>query len=265
MDAPPEKKDDLLQPHLNRGELGDRHATKVLEDALPGFTVKKGPLSSEASDSLDAVSYAFRSFDRQFIIPDKRLINRPNPELWKSRSEHQIYLTAPSDRSPSNGPALTFTAFIPDLHHYAGRRGRAFPLWADQDGKFSNFQPNLLGALSKKIGVTITPEDFFAYIAAISANPVYTARFQKDLSTPGLRIPITSSAPLFEEAIQVGRRVLWLYTFGERMADTKQGRPEGPPRLPAGRTRPSRRMAQSPPIHRKCPTRSATTPRSIAC
>jgi len=47
---------------------------------------------------------AFGPFDRQWIIPDNRVINRPNPELWGSRSTQQIYLTAPSDRSPTNGP-----------------------------------------------------------------------------------------------------------------------------------------------------------------
>ena len=74
-----------------------------------------------------------------------------------------------------------------------------------------------------------------SYIAAVAANPAYTSRFQADLSTPGLRIPITANAFLFQEAIQIGRRVLWLQTFGERMADASQGRLEGPPRLPVGR------------------------------
>ena len=64
----------------------------------------------------------------QWIIPDNRLINRPNPDLWEVYSERQVYLTAPTDRSPSAGSALTFTSLIPDLHHYNGRGGRAFPL-----------------------------------------------------------------------------------------------------------------------------------------
>jgi hypothetical protein len=229
------KKDALLQPHLNHGELGDRHAAKVLQDALPGFPVKKCSLASEVSTDTDAIPYAFRSFDRQWIVPDKRLINRPNPELWKSRSEHQIYLTAPSDRSPSTGPALTFTSLIPDLHHYAGRGGRAFPLWRDVGGELSNIQPKVLIALSQRIGVTVAPEDLFAYVAAVASNPAYTARFQKDLSTPGLHIPITANASFFQEATQVGQRILWLHTFGERISDAAHGRPEGPPRLPPGR------------------------------
>jgi hypothetical protein len=72
-----------------------------------------------------------------------------------------------------------------------------------------------------------------AYIAAVAAHPAYTARFQDDLSTPGLRIPLTADSPLFAEAVEIGRRVLWLHTFGERTIDPKHGRPAGPPRLPA--------------------------------
>jgi hypothetical protein len=235
IDSPLSKKDDLLQPHLNHGELGDRHAGKIIEDALPGFPIKKRSLAAEDSSEANPIQYAFRSFDRQWIIPDKRVINRPNPELWQSRSERQIYLTAPSDRSPSNGPALTFTALVPDLHHYAGRGGRVLPLWADHEGTLSNIQPHLLTTLSERMGTSIGPEDFLAYIAGVAANPAYTERFQADLSTPGLRIPISADSSIFQDAAEIGRRVLWLHTFGERMTDTARDRPEGPPRLPAGR------------------------------
>lgn len=71
-----------------------------------------------------------------------------------------------------------------------------------------------------------------AYVACVAANPTYTARFQKDLAQPGLRIPITTDAKLFAQAVDAGRRVIWLHTFGERFADAKAGRPPGPPRLP---------------------------------
>ena len=65
--------------------------------------------------SIAPTRYAFRSFDRQWIIPDARLINQPNPTLWKAHSPRQVYLTAPEDRTPTAGPALTFTGLIPDL------------------------------------------------------------------------------------------------------------------------------------------------------
>jgi hypothetical protein len=124
---------------------------------------------------------------------------------------------------------------IPDLHHYNGRGGRVFPLWADAQATRPNLKPVLLAYLSKHFGKTVSAEDFFAYLAGIAANPAYTARFQEDLSTPGLRIPLTADPSLFAEAAELGHTIIWLHTFGERMADAKQGRPPGPPRLPAER------------------------------
>src|SRR6185312_14033720 len=102
---------------------------------------------------------------RQWIIPDNRLINRPNPELWQSRSDCQMYATAFTEESPINGPALSFTGLIPDLHHYKGSfGGRVFPLWRDQKATDSNFRPKLLPFLSTKYGSTVSPEDLMAYI-----------------------------------------------------------------------------------------------------
>jgi hypothetical protein len=74
---------------------------------------------------------------------------------------------------------------------------------------------------------------YIAYLAAVAAHPAFTARFQDDLSTPGLRIPLTADAQTFAAATALGRTVIWLHTLGERLADAGQGRPAGPPRLPA--------------------------------
>ena len=98
-------------------------------------------------------------------------------------------MTAPGDISPSDGPSMTFTAQAPDLHHYAGRGGRVFPLWRDDKAQQPNLPPSLLPYLSEKYAASRNAEDLMAYIAAVAAHPAYTARFQDDLSTPGLRIP----------------------------------------------------------------------------
>jgi hypothetical protein len=129
--AAEDKKETLFHPHIRDGKLGDKHSQKIVTAALSGFEPRLSPVAKDEEHCIPPVPCAFRSFDRQWIIPDSRLINQPNPELWASRSEGQVYLTAPSDRSPTNGPALSFTALIPDVHHYNGRGGRAFPLWRD--------------------------------------------------------------------------------------------------------------------------------------
>lgn len=185
---------------------------------------------------MSPVGYGYRSFDRQYIIPDSRIINQPNPELWRSHSETQLYLTALMAHSPSSGPAISFTCSIPDLHHYKGSfGGRAFPLWRDADATTPNLPPKLLEFLSTAYKKPVIAEDFMAYLAGVAANPAYTARFQKDLAQPGLRIPLTGNPKLFAKAVELGRRVIWLHTFGERFADKKADRPPGPPRLPKER------------------------------
>ena len=233
--APPTEKEVLFHPHLRAGKPGDKHSKKVVGAALTGFPNNEKCVADENGDGLIPIRYGFRSFDRQWLMPDSRLINQPNPALWDMRSGQQIYLTAPSDRSPSTGPALTFSALIPDLHHYNGRGGRTFPLWADVGAKTPNIRPQLINAIEQKLGIAVPPADLLAYIAAVAAHPGYTARFCDDFSTPGLRIPLTADGLIFTEVVEVGRSLVWLQTFGERMVNAKQGRPAEPPRLPLDR------------------------------
>lgn len=234
--APAPEQENLFHPHLAKGKLGDRHINRVVKDGLPGYPGSSLSVAQEKNGCIPPVRYGFRSFDRQWIIPDNRLINRPNPELWRARSDRQIYLTAFTEETPTNGPALTFTGLIPDLHHYKGSfGGRAFPLWEDAVATVSNLRAKLLPFLAEKYGVSVTPEDFVAYIAAVASHPAFTAKFQADMSTPGLRLPLTADAKLFGEALEIGRKSIWLQTFGERMSNPEEGRPAQPPRLPSSR------------------------------
>jgi hypothetical protein len=231
INAPADKKEALFHPHLRNGQPGDKHSKRVVVKGLPGYEPRPKPIADERGTCNAPVRYGFRSFDRQWIIPDNRLINQPNPELWETRSQQQVYLTAPSDRSPTAGPALTFTGLIPDLHHYNGRGGRVFPLWRDRGASVPNVPPGLLTYLGEKYQRPVSAEDFMAYIGAVMAHPAFTARFKSDLVQPGLRLPLTANVELFAAAAELGRTIIWLHTFGERFADPKQGRPTSPPRL----------------------------------
>jgi hypothetical protein len=231
--APSDKKEALFHPHLNNGELGDRHTQRVVAKGLPGYDARPAPVAAERGPCIPPIRYGFRTLDRQWIIPDNRLINRPNPELWETHSDRQVYLTAPEDRSPSSGPALTFTALIPDLHHYNGRGGRVFPLWRDRAADVPNVPRGLLTSLGRKFKTRVNAPDLMAYIAAVAAHPAFTARFERDLVQPGLRIPLTARGKTFAAAAELGRTVIWLHTYGERFADPAQGRPAQPPRLPS--------------------------------
>ena len=73
-----------------------------------------------------------------------------------------------------------------------------------------------------------------AYLAAVLAHPAFVERFEDDLVRPGLRVPLTASPDLFAEAVETGREVVWLHTFGDRFADPAAGRPARPPRVEDG-------------------------------
>lgn len=231
--TPTAQKEVLFHPHMVNGNPGDKHSKRIATTSLAGFPASSKAVADETGAVLAPVRYGYRSFDRQWLIPDNRLINRPNPTLWESRSDRQVFLTAFTEESPTGGPSLTVTGLIPDIHHYKGSfGGRVYPLWLDAAGLLTNIRPNLLVALSARYG-PVSPEDVLSYIVAITAHPAYVERFRTDLSTPGLRVPLTANPELFEDAVEVGRLVIWLYTYGERMSDATNGRPAGPPRLPA--------------------------------
>jgi predicted helicase len=222
------KKSVLFHPHLRDGKPGDKHAGKVVEKPLKGNKHPAVSVSEDTTPGLSPIRYGFRSFDRQWILPDARLINQPNPALWDTYSGAQIYLTALQATIPRSGPALTVTALIPEIDHYNGRGGRVFPLWSDSALTHSNIRSCLLSELSFAYGHEVEAPDVLAYVAAVAAHPGYVERFQKHLKQPGLRIPITADRTLFDEAVEIGREVVWLHTFGERFAE---GRPPGPPRV----------------------------------
>jgi hypothetical protein len=111
-------------------------------------------------------------------------------------------------------------------------------MFLDQNGDRPNAAPGLLGYVSERYGLDVGVADLFAYLAAIAAHPGYVARFHDELSRPGLRMPLTASSELFLSAVEIGREIVWLHTFGERFVDPASGRPPGIPRAaPAQRPR----------------------------
>ncbi|MCC6946913.1 MAG: N-6 DNA methylase [Bradyrhizobiaceae bacterium] len=220
----------LFHPH----EGGDKTVSKKAKDGLEGHEFRSEAVKDDKKPAIAPTRYAFRSFDRQWIIPDARLINRANPTLWKAHSPRQVYITAPEDRTPTAGPAISLAGLVPDLHHYHGRGGRVYPLWRDRSAKDPepNIKPALLSFLGKIYGRTVKAEDLMAYVAAVMANPAFTERFKSDLKQPGLHLPLTADGKLFAEAVALGREVVWLHSYGERFADPGAGRPKGPPRMP---------------------------------
>ena len=83
--------------------------------------IEKG--SDPAITTLDAdaqppetVPYAYRSFDRQYILRDARLGDFCRPVLHRLHSSQQLYMTSLLTAVMGHGPAAVATAAIPDLH-----------------------------------------------------------------------------------------------------------------------------------------------------
>ncbi|MGE4553916.1 MAG: type ISP restriction/modification enzyme [Desulfovibrionaceae bacterium] len=179
--------------------------------------------------TLDA--YGFRSFDRQLAIADNRVGDYLRPPLWLSHSPRQIYFASLSTEPLDQGPALTISSAIPARHYFNGRGGKdILPLYRDPACEHPNLCPGLLELLGRIYGRPVTAEDMAAYLYGILAHPGYTDRFYEELTDMELRAPLTADAGLFQRVAGLGRRLLWLHSYGERLT------PEGmqPGRIPPG-------------------------------
>jgi len=181
------------------------------------------------------VPYAYRSFDLQYLIADGRLMSRPRPALWAAYSDQQVHLTTLLNHPLGGGPATTVASEIPDLHHFRGSYGakEVLPLFRDGQAKDANILPRLLHLLANEYGEAVPPEDFLAYVYGILAQPAFTERFVEELGTREVRVPLTKVVALFNKVRDVGARLLWLHTYGERFIP--QGHHRG--HIPKGRAR----------------------------
>lgn len=173
---------------------------------------------------LDPVRYGYRSFDREWIIPDSRISDRPRPELWAARSDKQVFLGTLTSTFLGEGPALVATPYIPDLDFFRGSYGakNIVPLWRDASAKRANLSAKVLQALEDALG-TLAQDDLFAYIYGLAGTSAFTATFTEPLSEQKghIHVPITTDRSLFDEVVTVGRDLLHWHTFGERYGKQK--------------------------------------------
>ena len=207
-------------------EQGDR-SIDSMTSPLPGFRRAERPIATEGGPCPEPVMVSYRSFDRQWVIPDNRLMERSRTALWAVRSCRQIYIS--EDIQPlRSGPGLIFCSYVPDIDHFHGNEASAVrPLYRDAAGMSVNITPGILRCLSDRMGVAVSAEDFLAYVAGLVAHRGYSEKFAQYLAESGVHVPLTTVASLWEEGVQVGREILWLHTFGERCSDDRAGRPHG--------------------------------------
>ncbi len=192
---------------------------------------------------LEPVRYAFRSLDRQWALPDARFCDRPRPAIWRAQGVRQIYLSSFLTEVLGPGPAAVCCSPVPDLHHFRGSFGgkHIIPLWRDAGATQPNLTPGFIEAIAPALG-NITPEDFLAYCYTLLASPAYVETYSEELTVPGPRVPITKDRDLFGKAVRLGRKLLWLHTYGERFVPA--GKPSG--EVPQGRARCRKAVPDAP-------------------
>lgn len=199
-------------------ESRDRTVAKVCRDLRDGSELPTVADLDRNSEPLEPVRYGFRSFDRQWCLPDSRLGDFLRPELWATTSDRQVFLTTLTTNPFTLGPALTATALLPDLHHFRGSFGAkdVLPVWRDRAATAANLPADLLDTTSSALRRPVTAEDLVAYIFGLLGTGAYTERFADELATSPARVPFTTDAALFAEVAAFGRDLLWWATYGER-------------------------------------------------
>lgn len=201
-------------------ESRDRKVTSVVADMVTG---KKLQILAELpvdSAMLPIRPYGYRTLDRQWLIVDSRLADYLRPALWQSHSDVQIYFTSLLSSTLGMGPALSISSDVPDLHYFRGSFGakEVLPLYRDAQAQHPNLHPALPAALKQAFGKMVATEDIAAYLYAVLAHPGYTSRFQKELENREVRVPITLDKEMFAAAAAIGRRLIYLHSYGERFA-----------------------------------------------
>jgi hypothetical protein len=228
-DAPPDRRAALFGPSRSR-------TVESSVPQLPGQSASSNRLSREPGPCPQPVRIRHGAFDRLWLLPDQRLLDQARPELWRVADDAQVFATV---QPKGDGPALAFSAELPDGHRAKGT-GRIHPLYRRPGAREPNVAPGLLGTLGRLLGLPVTAEDLLAWVAAVTARP------EGRRGGEGVPVPLPAEAALWAEGVALGRRVLWLHSFGERYGAQPDGREasygpdgsygrDGRPRMPGGR------------------------------
>jgi hypothetical protein len=163
----------------------------------------------------EPIRYAYRSFDRHWVLPDARLGDFMRPALWRVAGPRQLFLTSLLTNVLGPGPAAVATALVPDLDHFRGSFGAraVIPLWRDAAASQPNVADGCLSARSERYGCEVGAQDLLAYCYAVLGGRGYVQRFAEELRRPGPRLPLTPDATLFARAASVGQQLLDLHSY----------------------------------------------------
>lgn len=179
---------------------------------------------------LKPVRYGYRSFDRQWCIPDHRVGTYIRQILWESSTNDQIFLSTVTTTPLSNGPAVTVSPYVPDLHFFRGSFGskNVHPLYRSHDTEHPNVSSALLRSLEQQYARRVSPFEIFSYVVGLLGTSAYTEVFEEELAESVPHVPFTTNAELFQRVVSFGRKIIFEETWGERGAELNEfGQPSG--------------------------------------
>jgi len=206
----PDDRTALLKPTRDR-------AIDSVAPPVPGHPHPSRTLRAETSLCPHIVSYAYRSFDRQYLILDSRIIDFPRSSLWAVAGPQQVFISEMHTNPVDAGPAVAFAATPPNNEYFQGSHGgRVLPLYRDSSAMVPNVAPGLLRLIEQVIGRHVNADDLLAYVAAVVAHPGYTRLYWDDLAVPGIRVPLSSDQQFWNRATEIGREVVRLHILATR-------------------------------------------------
>ena len=199
------------------GVTRDRDTTSTPASVLDD--VRLPALNNLAPDAPcpEPVRYAYRPFDRRWLLADARLGDFLRPQLWRAHGQQQVYLTTMLTNVLGPGPAAIATALVPDLDHFRGSFGArgVIPLWRDSAATQPNVSAAWLCRLQETYGYAVSARDLMGYCYAVLAGRGYVRRFEEELRTPGPRIPLTLDGAVFRRGASLGESLLAVHAYRE--------------------------------------------------
>ncbi len=161
--------------------------------------------------------YAYRSFDREWVIAATTVADFGRPPLWRTHGDRQLYVVGLLTKEGGMGPAVTASSCVPDMDYFCGRGAKdVIPLYRNVEATEPNVTHDLLELVGTTHGTPLNAERLLAYAYGILSQPAYVQRFWDELELPPPRMPITKDGSLFARVAALGERLLHLHTYGDR-------------------------------------------------
>lgn len=209
----------------------DRDCTPEVKKSDP-FTGEELPVLAGVNGQrsmVNPVRYGYRSFDRQWCLPDPRVGTYIRQSLWDCLMEKQIYIATLTATTLGKGPAVTVSPYVPDMDFFKNRGAKDIhPLYRSESANQPNVSLALLNTLQKIYVRKVDPFEVAAYVVGLLGTGAYTRRFGDELAESVAHVPFTADLAVFERVVQFGREIIFEQTWGERGGKLNQfGQPTG--------------------------------------